>query len=204
MGISQVWWTKSWEPGSFCQCCDRFHNTGDKLGCEFFLSNHTSVLVCHAGSRGYFIVIYRLNFAMLETAGGRFVEFAVKLPAIEGHCCYLGKLSTPARSVTKGHVSLWLWQPLIQRGSPAHLAPVPLELKRDVQAVKVAGCYSWSRDPSSLLVIGLSSFQLFQRSKRLWGSVSSACRELQNLQQGWALHLTSDNSPNLLTFFTQT
>lgn len=72
--------TKSWEPGSFCQCCDRFHSTGDKLGCEFFFSNHTSVLVCHAASRGCFIAIYRLNSPMLETAWERFVEFAVELP----------------------------------------------------------------------------------------------------------------------------
>lgn len=66
--VQGMCWTKIWEPGSFCQCCDRFHNAGDKLGCEFFFSNHTSLLICHSGSRGYFIVIYRLNFPMLETA----------------------------------------------------------------------------------------------------------------------------------------
>ena len=83
--MSQVWWywscaeLKNGSQAVSSSAMTGFRTPETNLTMNFVFSNYVSVLVCHAGSRWYFVVIYILNFHMLETAWKRFVDFGVKL-----------------------------------------------------------------------------------------------------------------------------
>lgn len=71
--ISQLWWDrgcaelKAGSQAVSVSAVTSFITPGRNLAVNFSFQA-TPLLICHAGSRGYFIVIYRLNFPMLETA----------------------------------------------------------------------------------------------------------------------------------------